>query len=398
MPSYPLFFRLRRHVLAPGGLALALSFVAACSGTTSRDTSDAREPVAVRVVAVSSGTQASHVNAGGTVQATTSALITSRIMAPVREVRVAPGDRVRAGQVLVVLDDRDLGAIARGAASGVTAAERATEAASADVESADAALTLTKTSHARIAGLHERRSATQHELDEATAALRAAEARATSARARVGQAQASLEGAHASRDATGTTAGFASITAPFAGMVSEKLVEVGNMATPGTPLLRLEDTRGYRLDVRVDAARATALSPGDVVDVVVDANPPRRLAGRVTEVARALESDARAVLVKIALPADDTLRTGLFGRAALPGPQSDGIAVPTSAVVRRGQVTSVYVVDGEVARLRMVVLGQRDARDAEWVQVTTGLSDGERIVVSPPAGLTDGAPVRVEGR
>lgn len=390
--------RVVSYLLALSGLVLALPTLAACGGTSSHDQPAARERVPVRVVAVTSSAQASHIDAGGTVQASTSALVTSRIMAPVREVRVAPGDSVRAGQVLVVLDDRDLGAMARGAASGVTAAERATEAAAADVESADAALTLAKTSHARISGLHERRSATQHELDEATAVLRAAEARTTSARARVGQSQASLEGAHASRDAAGTTAGFGTITAPFAGIVSEKLVEVGNMAIPGTPLLRLEDTREHRLDVRVDAARAGALSPGDVVDVVVDADPPRRLAGRVSEVARALESDARTVLVKITLPADDALRTGLFGRAALPGPESDGIAVPAAAVVRRGQVTSVFVVDENVARLRMVVLGQQAAGDDELVQVTTGLAEGERVVVSPPAGLLDGAPVRVEGR
>jgi multidrug efflux pump subunit AcrA (membrane-fusion protein) len=117
----------------------------------------------------------------------------------------------------------------------------------------------------------------------------------------------------------------------------------------------------------------------------------------VTEVSRALESDGRTVLVKIDLPDDDALRTGLFGRAVVPGPPGDALTVPASAIVRRGQVTSVFVVDGDEARLRMVVLGRSGIGLSGDVEVTAGLSDGERVVSRPPAGLTDGAPVRVEG-
>jgi RND family efflux transporter MFP subunit len=383
---------------AAGGLSILVLAQTACGGGTHAQREQPADPLVVTAVPVSASAQASRLEAGGLVHARTSALVTSRIMAPVREVRVTPGDRVRAGQVLVVLDDRDLGAMARRASSGVTAAEQAVQAVQADVESAAAALTLATASHARIAGLHERRSATSHELDEATAALRAAESRAVSARARVREAEAALESARAGSDAASTTAGFALITAPFAGVVSEKLVEPGNMASPGTPLLRLEDTRGFRLDVRLDANRAAALPVGTPVEVTVDAATPRQVSGRVSEVSRALESDGRTVLVKIDLPDDDALRTGLFGRAVVPGPPGDALTVPASAIVRRGQVTSVFVVDEDVARLRMVVLGRSGLGPSDAVEVTAGLGDGERVVSRPPAGLSDGAPVRVEGR
>ena len=117
------------------------------------------------------------IESGGVVQARTTATITSRILAPVREVRVAPGDRVRAGQTLIVLDGDDLAAGARAARSAALAAEQGAKAAAAELQAAEAALALARASHDRIAGLQARRSATAQELDDATATLRSAEAR-----------------------------------------------------------------------------------------------------------------------------------------------------------------------------------------------------------------------------
>ena len=193
--------------------------------------------------------------AGGVVQARTTATIMARILAPVREVRVAPGDRVRAGQVLIVLDGRDLAAHARSARAAALAADQGVTAAASEQQAADAALALARATHERIAGLHAKRSATAQELDDATGALRAAEARAAGAAARAQAAVSGVESARAASEAAGTTASFALITAPFDGVVTEKMVEPGNMAAPGTPLMRVEDTRGFRLDVRVDESR-----------------------------------------------------------------------------------------------------------------------------------------------
>ncbi len=377
-------------------LTVAVSAVSACGGAThGPEPTAAREPIAVELRAVTTAPQASLVEAGGLVQARTTAVVTSRLMAPVREIRVKPGDTVRSGQVLVVLDDRDLGAQARGARSAAEAAAQAVTAGGADKQAAEAALGLAKASHARIAALHARKSATAQELDEATAALRAAEARVAAVDARVQQAQASLASARAGSDAATVTAGFAVITAPFDGVVTEKLVEPGNMATPGAPLIRLEERGAFRLEVRVDAGRVASVAPGQSVDVMLDAAEPLALPGTVSEVSRAMDADARAYLVKIALPADARLRSGMFGRAYFAGPASPTLVVPASAVVRRGQVTSLYVAEGDTARLRMVVLG-RTFRDG--VEVVSGLSDGERIVTNPPPALTDGAPLRTGGK
>ena len=377
------------------GVALVTSvafIAAACGGEThQREAVAARDPVAVQVTSVTQAQRASTVEVGGLVHARTTAVVTSRLMAPVREVRVVPGDQVRAGQILVVLDDRDLGAQALGARSAALAAEQSVVAGGADRRAAEASLALATASHARIVTLHARKSATSQELDEATASLRAAEASLAAIDARVQQARASLASAQAGSTAAAVTASFAVITAPFAGVITESLVEAGNMAMPGTPLLRVEERGAFRLELRVDASRVADLSVGQALTVVFDAGEPLQLQGTVSEVARAMEADARAYLVKVALPAEPRLRSGMFGRAQFPGPSSSVLLVPPTAVGRHGQVATVFVVEAETARLRLVVLGRTLS---EGVEVVSGVSDGERVITAPPAGLTDGVRVR----
>jgi RND family efflux transporter MFP subunit len=200
-----------------------------------------------------------------------------------------------------------------------------------------------------------------------------------------------VDSAQAASEAAGATESFARIAAPFDGVVTEKLVEPGNMAAPGTPLVRVEDARGFRLDVRVDESRIAQIAPGSTVPVLLDAGgAPVTVGGRVAEIARAVDADARAFLVKIELPDTAGLRSGMFGRARFAGAPTKGLTVPAGAVVRRGQVTSVFVVDEGVARLRLVNL-----RDTE---VLAGLADGDTVIVDPAPGLADGRRVTEGGR
>jgi multidrug efflux pump subunit AcrA (membrane-fusion protein) len=347
----------------------------------------------VNVATVTMTEVAGTFEAGGVVQAGTTAALTARILAPVREVRASPGDRVRAGQVLIVLDSRDLEARARGARAQASSAESSGAAAEASRQAAEAALALARATHARIAGLHAKRSATTQELDAAIGALRAAEAQATAAAASAEAAVAGVESARAASDAAATTESFSRIAAPFDGLVTEKMVEPGNMAAPGTPLMRVEDTRQFRLDVRVDESRIGQVSRGAIVPVSLDAAADgelRVIEGAVTDVGRAVDAGTRAFLVKIRLPADTGLRSGMFGRARFSTGSRRALTVPAGALVRRGQVTSVFVVEQEVARLRLVIVA--------GAEVLAGLSDGDVVIVSPPPALTDGRRVRVGDR
>lgn len=384
----------RRHTLMTGAAALLLSLgLAACSTPTDKAPADAAAPIAVTVAPVTMAEIAEAIEAGGVVQARTTATLTARILAPVREVRVSPGDRVRSGQVLIVLDGRDLSAGARGARAAALAAGQGSTAAAAERQSAEAGLVLARATHARIAGLHAKRSATAQELDDATASLRAAEARAAGAAARAQQAESAIEGASAASEAAATTESYAVITAPFDGVVTEKLVEPGNMASPGAPLLRIEDTRGFRLEVRVDESRVGQIQPGATVPVALDSGvggATTTVSGTVTEISRAVDADARAFLVKVSLPDWSGLRSGLFGRARFAGTTRKALTVPADAIVKRGQVTSVFVVDNGVARSRLV--------DLRGNEVLAGLSEKESVIVAPAPAVTDGRRVSVGGR
>jgi RND family efflux transporter MFP subunit len=295
--------------------------------------------------------------------------------------------------VLIVLDGRDLAAQARRARAEGAAADQDVIAAASERQATEAALALARSTHARIAGLHAKRSATSQELDDATAALRAAEARAAGAVARAQAALSGVEGARAASEAADATETFSRIAAPFDGVVTEKMVEPGNMAAPGTPLMRVEDTRRFRLDVRVDESRIGRVSPGATVAIALDSgsdDAARVVDGTVTEVGRAVDAGARSFLVKIELPDDPGLRSGMFGRARFSTRPRRALTVSEAALVPRGQVTSVFVVEKDIARVRLV--------HVRGTEVLAGLSESDVVIMRPPPTLTDGRRVTVGGR
>ncbi len=383
----------RERASLPWGTAVLLSTMAvSCSSATKPATAERAVPVSVTVAPVAMADLTETFEAGGVVQARTTATLTARILAPVMEIRVAPGDRVRAGQPLVVLDGRSLEAQVRGARAQAQGAKQGAEAAVAEERAAQAALTLAGATHDRLVALVARKSATPNELDTATAALRGAEARLAAAAARVREAASGVESADASVQVADAAESYTRIAAPFDGVVTEKMVEPGNMAAPGAPLVRVEDTRGFRLEVRVDESRLGQTAPGASVAVLLDGGDGarREIKGVVSEVSRAVDADDRTFLVKIALQNDAGLRSGMFGRARLAGSTRQALTVPASAVVRQGQVTSVFVAEAGVARLRLV-----HVRGAE---VLAGLSAGDTVIVSPPPGLADGRRVTTGGQ
>jgi len=161
------------------------------------------------------------------------------------------------------------------------------------------------------------------------------------------------------------------------------------MASPGMPLLRLEDSREFRLEVRLDESRIGHIRNGDSVPVFVG-TAITSTQGTVVEVSRAVDADARAFLVKIALPDAPGLRSGEFGKARFEGTPRRALTVPAPAIVRRGQLTSVFVVDQGLARVRLVNLSEHE--------VLAGLTESELVILTPPPGVTDGRRVSVGGR
>lgn len=338
------------------------------------------------------------VEAGGVIESGAAAVVSSRIVATVETVHVLPGDMVRAGQRLVTLDGEDLEAERAGASSALDSMEHTRGVIEAERESARAARTFVRATYDRISGLHARGSATDHELDEATSGLAAAEARVRGADARLMELEASLERARASRDAAATRASFSVLTAPFDGVVSEKLTNTGNLAVPGMPLLRLDSGGAFKLVLRVDESRAGLLKRGTQVEVTVprhsgsNQSSDLEVAGVVSELSRAVETSPHAFLVKIDLPEHPDLRSGVFARARVSVDERMALVVPMTAVRNIGQLPTLFVVsESGVARMRVVSAG---VEVAGGLEVLAGLAPGEVVIVQPPADLHDGDSIR----
>jgi RND family efflux transporter MFP subunit len=253
--------------------------------------------------------------------------------------------------------------------------------------------------HKRIAALHTRNSATDQERDEAEARLAAATSRLAGARAAIEGADAQLASARAAVGVAAATESFTTVRAPFDGLVTERLIDPGNLAAPGAPLLRIDADGARQVVVRVDEARAGFIQPGDRVSVLIDspnaaAADDTAIEGVVAEVARAVGADQRAFTVKVSIPRTVTARTGSFARIVFRGAPRRVLLIPAEAIRRHGQVSSVFVVQDGVARLRVI---QEGTHSSDGVEVLAGLDAGESIVIAPLTRLVDGARVAIGG-
>ena len=388
---------IRRLARPSATFPVACILVSAAACGDGREATLERAPASIEVRVAKAAVQplVQTFDAGGIVKARTTAQIASRIVAELQEVRVQPGDRVRQGQILAVLDDREPDARRSEAQASLAAAESATASAAAERESAGARVALAREHHRRIQHLREQNSATPEEQDRASAELRVAEAGMHAADARASEASASVTAARSAIQASEVAVSFSTIVAPFDGLITNKLLEPGNMAAPGTPILSIETTDRFRLEVQVDAGRARFVGVGDTVAVALAGQEADTMSGRVVEVARAIDPLSHASLVKVELPAATAVRSGAFARARFTGEHRQALVVPSSAIQRRGQLSLVYVVDATSrARMRAVTAGEASG---DVVEVLAGMQPGETVIVNPPASLVDGSEVRAAG-
>jgi len=329
--------------------------------------------------------------ATGTVRARTAATLASRVMGYVQQVSVQVGERVREGQVLVTLDARDLDANLWRADAGYAEARSAMPEADNAIAAAKANLDLAQLTFRRIDELASKRSVSPQERDEASARLKAAEANYQMAEARRTQLESKIAQAEQEQNAARISRGYAAIAAPFAGVVTNKTVEPGNLAAPGVPLLTVEREGTYRLEAEVDESKVQTIRPGLPARVTFDALN-RSFEARVSEIVPSVDAASRAYIVKIDLPAVPELRSGMFGKAVFSLGKRSVLVVPASAIQERGQLQSVFVIANGEVRTRLIATGRREANA---VEVTSGLTAGEIVVTAPPATLAEGDCVEV---
>ena len=372
-------------------LPIPLLLLASCGGEPPRRTAQSQAAaVAVQVAAVTIEDWHASYEATGTVRARTTATISSKVMGYVQQVGAQVGDHVAEGQPLITLDARDLEAALRQAEAGRAAVESAIPELENATAAAKANLDLVQATFKRMEELASKKSISNQEFDEASARLKAAQAnydmarsRRTQLNSRMGQAEQEVRTAGIMRD-------YAKLAAPFSGVVMSRTVEPGNLAVPGAPLLSIEQDGLYRLEASVDESKLASVRAGQAVEAVIE---DRKVNARVSEIVPSVDAASRTYTVKLDLPAMPRLRTGMFGRAIFPLGMEKVVAIPAAAVMERGQLQSVFVVEDGAAHTRLVTTGRRAG---DVVEILSGLNPGEKVVALLVPGLQDG--VRVEAR
>ena len=389
-------------------LAIAL-FNIACGRTQELTTENAGSIHNVKIVTVSLAPVDDYYEAVGTVRPATSSLLSARITGTVVALHVNEGDRVRARQLLIEIDNRDATAQLQRAQAGLREAqesleevERSIHEAEAARNAADAQKQLAAKTLERYTTLLERKSVSPQEFDEVQAKQRVARAEADRAErmvqtlgARRNQVAARIDQAKADVTAAQVSAGYAKIASPINGLVTSKETNVGQTATPGSALLTIEDDSRYRLEAAVEESRIGVSRSGDAVLVLLDAPGSREFAGKVSEIVPTSDPASRSFTLKVDLPTDANkmgVRSGMFGKARLGIGQRQTIAVQQTAIFQRGQLTYLYVVDESgIAQLRVIKTGRAYG---DRIEVLSGLSEGERIVIEGVGGINEGTRVQ----
>ncbi len=347
-------------------IAVSAAMMAGCHSGESAAPA-AVETMQARVVTSQQQQVTQNVRSTGTVHARETAIISAQVMGRIRQVLVREGDSVRAGQTLAVLDGAALQSSMDQSRAAVKAAQSEEVAAQTDARLAASTLD-------RYRQLQAEKSVSPQEMDEVSRRAEAAEARLDAARAQTGAARAQESGAR-------TMLSYTRLLAPFAGVVTSRMADPGTMASPGVPLLQVDRAGALQLQATVDESAIGAVHNGMKVLVAVNGGNGQALAGTVAEIDPAADATSHSFMVKINLPASNLVRAGMYGTAEFANGDRQAILIPRSAIVMRGSLACVYVLDSQgIAQLRYLTLG---AEQGNLVEVLSGITGGEKLVDTP---------------
>ncbi len=369
--------------LSGKSLALCLMAALAVSGCSSKKhEGEKKESAATAVIkgavveTVKSGAMAEAVEVSGTVRARTSAVVAARIPGTVSALMVREGDRVKKGQLLARLDAQENAAASAVASAGIEEAQRGLDEVVSRKKLADSTFE-------RYQKLFNEQAVTRQEFDvKQTEKDLAAQG--------VARAEARLKQAQAGSKAASTIESYTRIVAPFSGIITSKQVDLGGSVFPAQPLMTIEDEGSYQLELAIPESLAALLKTGAAVQVTLDALGSS-FAARIAEIVPATDPLSRTFVAKINLN-QKGLKSGIFGRGVIGlGSTVNGLLLPKQAVVERGALTSVWVLDKDsFARMRLVKTGKTIGNK---VEVISGLSDGERVVVGGVEKVSEGVKV-----
>lgn len=348
------------------------TFLLLSCGKDRKEIADNAPTIAVKVAGNTATVKGSFVTASGKIEAENSANVSTRMMGYVTKVHAKVGQKVKAGQLLVSINNTDL------------------QAKKAQVEAsilqATAAFNNAKKDYERFTVLFSQQSASQKELDDMTS--------------RYEMAKAGLEAAKQMRNEVVAQFGYSNITAPFSGEVTNTFVKEGDMANPGMPLVSIEGASSLQVTAMVSESDIANIQNGMNVNVLVK-SINKTVSGKVTEVSSSAKNTGGQYLVKINLTqTNKAILSGMFVNVQFPVANktqttttTDKVLVPESALVKQGQLTGIYTVgNGNTAILRWLRIGKTFGNQ---VEVLSGLSAEEQYIVSAEGKLFNGAKVKL---
>lgn len=294
------------------------------------------------------------ISAEALVEAVRQSTVSSQISGRIVDIRFDVGERVKKGEVIVRIDER--------------AATQALAASEAQVRSAQAALANARAQFERTRALYAQKFVSQAALDKAQADFDAAESQMKAMLAGAGQAA--------------TERSFAVIAAPYSGVVSARYVQLGEMATPGKPLMTGFDPESLRVVATVAAAQVPAIQAASKGRVEIPA-AGRWIDAKSITVVPTADPRTHSTQVRLELPGDaQGILPGVFARAHFVVGKAARLMAPREALVRRSELTAVYVIDAQGApQLRQVRVGE--ASDENGIEVLAGVRAGERVALDP---------------
>jgi RND family efflux transporter MFP subunit len=313
----------------------------------------------------------------GTVRSEIQASISAQVSGRILSVSVRSGDMVEEGDPLIRIYDRDLQSRLDQAGQALHAAEADKRRAEQALIAAQAAYSEAGASYRRIKNYVEHEAATRQDMERAEAAHRQAMAVVEQAKSAVAGAAAGVEQAKKFVEEAQINLGYTRISAPRAGQIAKRLVDPGDSASPGKPLLLLQSTDVLRLEAHVREGLIGKLLPKSKLPVFIDALQAR-LNATLEEVVPTGDPSSRTFLVKVRLPAADGLYSGMFGRLYVPLEERRAVLVPRTALRRIGQLDVVRAeVDGRWTDL-FVKTGRRMG---DAVEILSGLSGNEKVAI-----------------
>jgi len=313
-----------------------------------------------------------YVRAVGTVEAVDEAVLSTKLMGRVEDISVDAGDMVKKGQTLATIDASDVRARKAEAQSAVAEGEAALVEAKAALENAE-------TNLGRMQALHDDEAVTKKELDDTRTQCDMMRAKVSQVEAKISQARSAIKQAE-------SALAYSVIKSPVDGFVVAKMMNAGDTAAPGMPLLKVSDTKNLRVSAIVKEGDLPHVTEGIACTVRIDALE-KDLDGKVAEVVPVADPATRSSEVKVSVPVTEGLRPGMFARANIPSGTRMALTVPVSAIVKQESVDGVYIVIDGVVAFQPVRTG--DIKDGR-IEVVSGLEGGESLVVSDTSGLKEG--------